>query len=201
MLHRTCNLANQLAYYEEKGLPKPNSVVMACQDLGTDISVWPSNGGQIHTLQKGTQGVMSEITSCQTRAFHGALCLFYGRFVFQRVFMSGHETFMDVETTVLDTYQEMAAAEDFKDAHYGLEGKRTAPMSWPAFVASCEARTVGARNLWTDWWSRRVAGYCVGNFSRQWSIVQEVWEIIDSNPKITNWREALRVLGKPVLPI
>jgi arginine metabolism regulation protein II len=51
------------------------------------------------------------------------------------------------------------AAEDLKDAsyhnHHRFEGglRRSAPMSWPAFIAACEAAP-GDRSLWVAWWER-----------------------------------------------
>lgn len=75
--------------------------------------------------------------------------------------------------------------------------KRTAPMSWPAFVAACEATE---REPWVEWWNR-VQGYKVGNFKRQWLVIRELWGIMDEDMTVVTWRDALRKSGKLVLPI
>lgn len=136
---------------------------------------------------------MLEIARCQVRAFHSALLIYYRRTVLDG---DGVIVDLDVEAEASAVWENLTAAEDLKDAYMGGV-KRTAPMSWPAFIATCETRN---REPWVRWWTR-VEGYGLGNFSRQWRAIQEVWHVKDVNVNVDSWRDALRRIGRLVLPV
>lgn len=80
--------------------------------------------------------------------------------------------------------------------------RNRAPMTWPAFVASCEAEPED-RMVWERWWER-VLRYGIANLERQWKVVRGVWEGIDKdgggNQRI-DWIEIFLKEGFRVLPI
>ena len=53
-----------------------------------------------------------------------------------------------------------------------------APLSWPAFVAACEAPPA-ARQRWTKYW-QTLLKHQIGTKKTIWEIVQEVWRRRDS---------------------
>ena len=131
---------------------------------------------------------MLEIAQCQARAFHSAVLIFYCRTI------ENHPA--NLEDEVRTVWENLTEAENLKDEFMGGE-KRAAPMSWPAFIAACEATD---REVWVEWWTQ-VQGYRVGNFAKQWRVIQKVWNIMDTDENVNNWREALKISGELVLPI
>jgi arginine metabolism regulation protein II len=132
---------------------------------------------------------MSEIARCQARAFHSAVLIY-----FHRAVLNEEPKHLDDEVRFI--LSNLTAAEDLKDQYMGGD-KRTAPMSWPAFIASCEASD---RQPWVEWWTR-IQEYKIGNFRRQWMVVQELWDIMDKEDNVNNWKDALEKSGILVLPI
>jgi hypothetical protein len=74
-----------------------------------------------------------------------------------------------------------------------------APLTWPAFIASCEA--IGEyRQRWNEWWVR-VEKYRLKSFSKQHSIVQQVWKKLDRSESLTDWRDALVEMNFRIIPV
>lgn len=193
LLHKTCRIAEHLAFYRQQaGTPTPVSLCAAYKALGEAIMAWVIDAEPFHLIQR-QERTMLEIARCQARAFHSALLIYYRRTVIDG---DGFVVDVDVEAEASAVWENLTAAEDLKDAYMGGV-KRTAPMSWPAFIATCETRN---REPWVRWWTR-VEGYGLGNFSRQWRVIQEVWHVTDVDGNVDSWREALRRIGRLVLPV
>lgn len=132
---------------------------------------------------------MLEIARCQARAFHSAVLIFYFRTI-------EHYNPINLEDEVGFIWKNLTTAEDLKDDFMHGE-KRAAPMSWPAFIAACEAAD---RESWAEWWTR-VQGYRVGNFAKQWRVIQLLWNIMDTDETSKSWVDALKQSGELILPI
>jgi arginine metabolism regulation protein II len=194
MLAKTCKIAEHLAFYDLHGRNLPQRLRDACEALGTEILSWTIDL-EPFSLPELDKGTMREIARCQARAFHKAVLIYYHRTV-QKHGMVRDPT-VDVDDQVQAVWRNLTEAEDLKDAYTGGV-KRSAPMSWPAFIAACEATD---RQCWTAWWER-VSGYCIGNFTRQWHIIQELWSIQDAREgRSMSWRDALAQTGRLILPI
>ncbi|KAJ5691998.1 hypothetical protein N7462_001421 [Penicillium macrosclerotiorum] len=185
LLQRTCHLAETMSLHQDKSLPL--ELHEACQLLENDITRWKLDPAQFHKL--GSSAIAVEVAYCQARAFHSAVLIYY----YRTVKLENHA---DMEKEVNKIWTNLKAAEDLKDQYLGGE-KRTAPMSWPAFIAACESCD---RKPWIYWWER-VQGYKIGNFRRQWIIIQQLWEIMDKEDSVAHWKEALERSGILVLPI
>lgn len=185
LLHRACQIAEALSIYDRQHIPK--SLQRARNALRAELLTWNLATDDCH-LAKSEAGIsMLEIVRRQARAFHSAVLIFYYRAI-------ENHPLIDPQLEVLNVWENLTIAEQNKE--HGLQNHRYgAPMSWPGFVAACEAVN---RQPWVEWWGK-VQRYNLGNFRRQWSIIQEVWGIMDSQDIC--WRDALQRCGKLVLPI
>lgn len=187
LLQRTCRLGEYIAYYKEQEHSIPPVLLEACRALKIDLLSWKLDPEEFHVI--GSESTMIEIARCQAHAFHSAVLIFFYRTI-------EINCALNLDHEVQSILTNLTRAENLKDQYMGGE-KRTAPMSWPAFVAACEATE---REPWVEWWNR-VQGYKVGNFKRQWLVIRELWGIMDEDMTVVTWRDALRKSGKLVLPI
>lgn len=186
LLQRTCQVAEYLAFYQ--GAEVPTILLEACSALKDEIFSWDIDSESFHHVML-EQPTMLEIIRCQALSFHSAIAIFYYRAI-------EDSSPVDLQQQVGAIWKNLSLAEDLKDV-YSSDGKRAAPMSWPAFIAACEAID---RQPWVEWWER-VQRYSMGNFKRQWKVIQEIWNIMDLDENVLNWRDALKQSGKLVLPI
>lgn len=56
--------------------------------------------------------------------------------------------------------------------------KPLAPITWPCFIASCEA-TPDQHVFWREWWQHMLQ-YRIGNIKSLWQVVEEVWKVADA---------------------
>ncbi|CAG8277665.1 unnamed protein product [Penicillium nalgiovense] len=186
LLQKTCQVAEYLAFYQD--VEMPITLLEACSALHDEIFSWDIYPEPFHLIEL-EEPTMLEIIRCQALAFHSAIVIFYYRTI-------ENSSPVDLQQRVAAIWKNLSLAEDLKDV-YSCGEKRAAPMSWPAFIAACEATD---RQPWVEWWER-VQGYSMGNFKRQWKVIQEIWSIMSSDKNVVNWRDALKQSGKLVLPI
>ncbi|KAJ5266115.1 hypothetical protein N7524_007133 [Penicillium chrysogenum] len=186
LLQRTCQVAEYLAFYQD--VEMPTTLLEDCSALHDEIFSWDIHSESFHLIAL-EEPTMLEIIRCQALAFHSAIVISYYRTI-------ESSSPVDVQQRVATIWTNLSLAEDLKDV-YSRGEKRAAPMSWPAFIAACEATD---RQPWVEWWER-VQGYSMGNFRRQWKVIQEIWSIMNSDKNVVNWRDALKQSGKLVLPI
>lgn len=185
MLQSTCQLAESLNRHEAPQLPEELS--KEYKSLRHDLRSWRLDPEQFASTVPDS--IMSEILRCQARAFHNAVLIYFYRSTRQ-----SRPINLDYEVdTILENLEH---AENLKDGYQSGE-KRTAPMSWPAFIAACEATD---RRPWSHWWPR-LQEYNMGNFVRQWNIIQEIWDLVDHDESVIDWLQALDKSKKIVLPI
>jgi hypothetical protein len=80
---------------------------------------------------------------------------------------------------------------------------RMAPITWPMFIASCEALP-NKREKVRMWWVE-AEGYQLANITRQWLVIQRIWATQDEN-RLKNviglsWMEIFSSLGVSLLPL
>ncbi|OBT63559.1 hypothetical protein VE03_07048 [Pseudogymnoascus sp. 23342-1-I1] len=185
-LQETCQLAEYLAFYDEEDAP--SKLLTACEEVGDELAMWTIDTETFISIDP-KETAMIEIVQCQARAWHAAVLIYYYRTI-QKCNPG------DLENERGTILENLNKAEEIKNKFLGGE-KRIAPISWPAFMAALEAID---REPWREWWIR-VQTYQIGNFTRQWTIMQEIWDIMDKDEDIIDWRSALRRLGRVVLPI
>lgn len=185
-LDKTCQIAEYLSFYQ--GSEIPEILLQACEDLRNELSSWNVESEPFHSIRP-EQATALEVIRCQARAFHSAVVIFYYRTV---------ENYypLNLEGVVHAVWENLTNAENLKDSLMGGE-KRAAPMSWPAFIAACEAAD---RQPWVEWWVR-IQGYRVGNFARQWKVIRDIWAIMDADGNVAGCRDALKRSGNLILPI
>lgn len=183
LLYRTCQLSDLL----ENCSDPPVQIRRGQEKLREDLLGWNLESEQFQRID-GDIAVL-EIIHCQVRAFYSAILILYYRTV------EMHHC-INPEQEAHTIWVQLKLAEETKRGNTG-EKMYAAPMSWPAFIAACEARH---REPWIEWWEM-VQDYNLGNFRRQWTIIREVWAIMDAGGVSMCWRDALRQSGKLVLPV
>lgn len=186
LLEKTCQIAEYLTLYQSNHTPY--FLISASEELKYELCAWDIDSEPFYSITP-EHGTMLEIARCQARAFHSAVLIFYYRAV---------ENFnpIDLEDEVMFIWQNLTDAENLKGNFMGGE-RRAAPMSWPAFIAACEATD---RQPWAEWWAR-VQSYGMGNFTKQWRVIQELWNFMDTDNEVTSWIDALKQSGELILPI
>lgn len=129
------------------------------------------------------------------QAWHLAIVIYYFRRIHRR---HGPDHALHVRTIA----ECMHEVEDIKERGRGADAVRMAPITWPAFIASCEGLH---RDTWTRWW-RRVQDYRIANIRRQWEMVEKLWQHKDrlaraGRPDAFDWIEAFRGYGLTLMPI
>lgn len=184
LLHRTCHIVEALASCDEQNIPE--HLEYSRDVLRADLLTWSLVTDDCHLADVEPDTSALEIIRCQARAFHSAVLIFYYRAV-------EHYHLIDPSQEVYTAWENLTVAEQTKDMKHV---RYAAPMSWPGFIAACEAVD---RQPWVEWW-QKVQRYNLGNFRRQWEIIQEVWRLVDSSGDLC-WTDALQRCGKSVLPI
>ncbi|KAJ5923476.1 hypothetical protein N7454_008721 [Penicillium verhagenii] len=178
LLHRTCQISEALQLRDKQHIPI--SLKDARDDLRAKLLDWSLAKDDCHLAKTGVDPRMLEIVRRQACAFHSAVLILYYRAIENHPLISP-------QREVFNVWENLNIAEQRKE-HDMQSQKFAAPMSWPGFIAACEAVD---RTPWFEWWEK-VQRYNLGNFRRQWDIIQEVWGILDSRQGDMCWRDALQ---------
>ena len=186
-------LSQYIAYYN-KSQKYPQTLVEACETLGDELSSWTISSEPFSTINP-KQEHMLKIARAQARAFYSTALIYYYRSV-----QACTRKCLRLEQQA--AIAAMNEAEDLKLLLCGSDHTSLpAPITWPAFIASCEAVDEEDRRLWDSWWSR-VQKYRMGNYFKQRSIVHRIWEKIDTDETlIGDWREALIAMNLRIIPV
>ncbi|KIW17587.1 hypothetical protein PV08_04782 [Exophiala spinifera] len=203
-IFKITELSNSLAYYRHTSQDVPQSLLAECERVGDELAFWTVESEPLSSIEEQTTSSMQAIAHAQVSAFYNATLIYY----FRSIQDCDRRTLREEQTACLDA---MNRAEDLKE---GCVRNSTsgfaAPISWPAFVASCEA--VGEqRKRWEKWWAR-VQSYRVENYARQRDMVYKIWDALDaraeesqtghgSAAKPTDWKQALYEMGVRIIPI
>ncbi|KAH6983827.1 fungal-specific transcription factor domain-containing protein, partial [Ilyonectria destructans] len=193
-IQETCRLAQLLMQYN--GQPQdsvPDHILEACEALGDRLLSWRLSSERIMSIPPN-DNLMFSIFTLQANAWHRAALIYYYRRI--QGFNSA-----DLVDDVHYVAEQMHAAENAK-AQISKDPV-TAPITWPAFIASCEA--IGPqRDSFRKWWEG-IEKYNIGNITRQWDIVQKLWKRDDQMQQNglgpANWIDSFRLLGFDVLAV
>ena len=188
-IFKVYRLTQSLAYYKDKEYPE--SLMKACEALGDELHSWTVCSEPFSTIDPKKEHTMLKIAWAQARAFYYATLIYYYRSVQECA----------RECLSLEQQAAIAAMNEAEDLKLCLGDERSlpAPITWPAFIASCEAVTE-ERRLWDKWWSR-VQNYRMGNYHRQQCTVRRIWAEIDNSETPMDWREALRAMDVRIIPV
>lgn len=181
-------LTQHLCYYTS--LEYPESLLQACEDLGDELCSWSIALEEFSAIGR-EQTSMLKVARAQATAFHHAALIYYYRSIQQCARR-------DLHSEQLAVLAAMDEAESLKRSA-GDDVAMPAPITWPAFIASCEA--VGEDRVgWREWWAR-IQRYRMYNYARQQEIVHKIWEETDRSNAPSDWRETLVKLEIRVLPV
>ncbi|GMG13226.1 unnamed protein product [Aspergillus oryzae] len=155
-----------LQFYRQAQAPIPEGLLEACEDLGDRLLSWTLSADKVPSFNdRGTDEL--DIFKHHSHAWHGAALIFYLNCI------QGAKP-QDLVDEVATVASHMLAVEEIKSKHIA---NQMAPISWPAFIASCCALN---REPWEAWWLD-VQKYGIGSIRRQYTIVQEIWSEMDTN--------------------
>lgn len=181
-------LSQCLAYHKEIGYPE--SLMQACEDLGDELCSWSVATEEFAAIGRD-QVSMLKVARAQAKAFHHAALIYY----YRSIQKCSREELHSEQQAVLAAMNE---AEMLKKSASG-DVAMPAPITWPAFIASCEA--VGEeRESWRQWW-KQIQRYQMANYSKQQDIIIRLWHEMNHVGEVHDWREVLRNLGIRVLPV
>jgi arginine metabolism regulation protein II len=199
-LERVCSLAESLSFYREQQYcirqNIPNELLEACEALGDDLLAWDLEAENAEILVD--KEIISHVTTVEifthhAHAWHRAVLIYFYRRIQQ---YSTYDLMVDVAAVA----SHMHAIEDIKERSGSGMPVRMAPITWPAFIASCEA-TIIDREIWVAWWTRVCQTYKIANMSRQYDLVQHIWKARDASNDERDWIEILVGLHAEVLVI
>ncbi|KAF4443620.1 lysyl oxidase-like protein 2 3 4 [Fusarium austroafricanum] len=169
-IHEACRLSKHLIRFRQESEDLPDDFLEACEELGNKLESWRFEAEAIMVNFCGDELSLS-VFPYYAKAWHGAALIYYYSCI------QGIER-ADLVREVDKVGEDMHSAEDLKAVPGSLwQEKSMAPITWPAFVASCNA-IKDRRGIWERWW-KRVLCYNLGNMTRQWDLVQKIWGILD----------------------
>lgn len=194
-MQETCRLAELLARYENSQGPQsiPAHVLESCESLGDSLLSWNLESENLATIPPGDD---LTIFNLHARAWHCAALIYYYRRV-QRYNSA------DLVQEIEHVAELMLAVEDIKARSQCKTTKMMAPITWPMFIASCDAVSSN-RNLCRKWWEM-MRHYGIANIGRQWDAVQKIWKRMDEMEELDleakDWTELYCDLGLNLLPV
>lgn len=186
-IQETCRLADHLSYHITAKETIPRGLLEACETLDQTLFSWTLDV-ETETYIASTDSEMLSIFIHQANAWHRAALIYSSRRIHNR-------SLEHLQDEVALVAQHMHAIEDVKAMSNAGIASRVAPMTWPAFVASCDAVS-SERDTWREWW-QRVQCYHIANYKRQWEIVQQVWHArdLEQGSEVADWIDILRDLN------
>ncbi|KAF5660656.1 type I transaminase [Fusarium heterosporum] len=170
-INRTCRLAEYLVRIREEGEQQMSDDFLEdCEQLGDMLESWRLEEESPTSISSDDDlGVL--IFTHQAKAWHSAALIYY----YTRV-QGAQPT--DLVQEINAVAEHMYATEDIKSRSDPLrQDNPMAPITWPAFVASCNALG-NMRQVWRTWWES-LHHYKIGNIAKQWSVVERIWEVLD----------------------
>ena len=166
-IEKTFKLYQSLNRYIASQEEIPEDLLEACEALGYYLNSWSFDHDKAATFFPCDQN-MQMILNHHANAWHRATFIYYLQGI------QGY-TAQNVTEHVEQILAHMSSAEQIKSK---LPGVLMAPITWPAFIASCSAVE---REPWVSWWTQ-TQYYGIGSIKRQFEIVKMIWAEIDTNP-------------------
>lgn len=133
------DLHKELAYYIKGQETVPEDILEACEALGNRLISWSLDNKKAATVFPNDANMQAVFTH-HANAWHNATLIYYMQCI-------QGSTNYDVTEQVARVLEHMNAGEDIK---LRLSGIQMAPITWPAFIASCSAEN---RDPWVLWWN------------------------------------------------
>lgn len=166
-LYRASLLARNAAYYHEfPRSPPPVGFYTACQQLLQDIITWHISQELLPSFSN-TDNITTLLASKHILAFAEGIRIYYHA----RVNPCDKTT---MKSLVQSVASHLTSIEAIK-RRTGYNATPTATITWPGFVASCQAGPED-RDIWVTWWHQMLA-YRIGNIRVLWSVIQEAWAL------------------------
>ncbi|KXH27001.1 hypothetical protein CNYM01_09426 [Colletotrichum nymphaeae SA-01] len=192
-IEETCRLAEYLLWYEGTEEPIPEGLLEACESLGDRLCNWSLDLEDVRQAMNQDAETL-EIFQHHANAWHLAAVIYYHRRI-QKCHSENHQQLL------AEIAEHMHAVEDIKTRSKSTKTNFMAPITWPAFVASCDA---SERGPWEHWWER-IKCYRVANSRTQWKVVQRLWERRDeleqAGVDTFDWIQAFKDFGIALFPI
>lgn len=192
-IQETCRLGEYLSLYDVGSEDIPDTLLLACEALGNRLLSWTFESEDVYSTVTPDE-VTRDIFESHAKAWQTAALIFYSRRI-------QHCCTKDVSRQAACVAEHMHAVEDAKARLGSKHTGQMAPITWPAFIASCESTD---RETWREWW-QRVQHYGIANIQMQWGIVQHVWQRCDENHLLgledVSWVDVVREMNVSILPI
>jgi arginine metabolism regulation protein II len=198
LMRRIVARSQNIAFYVSQDMPLPTSLIAACSKLSDDISEWSIDSEPLSELfvldSERDCHISLQLARSHLLAFAHSLRVYY------------HTRILPCSSSEMSHYVEMVAhhlmtIESIKsEANY--DSNVAATITWPGFIASCEAKQGSERDVWCRWWNGMLR-HRIGNIPHLWNIVQKAWSLRDDegSTEVPGWIPALRATGKRVLAI
>lgn len=166
----------------------PEDIDIACDRLENDILEWKLEDDHSLSLSADTDATR-EIVRNQTRAFHGALLIFFS----QNIRLLDHRYLRQEVDNILESIETIE--------HIKAETSMlAAPIFWPAFIAATEAFDPKQQARFRKW-HEEVTAYGIASVRTGIDVVNEVWKVGPSRAKrhTSLWRTIIARTGDSLM--
>lgn len=173
--------ANKLAHL-------PEDIDIACDRLENDILDWKLEDDNSLSLAADTDATRGIVRN-QTRAFHGALVIFFS----QNIRLLDHRYLRQEVDNILESIETIE--------HIKAETNMlAAPIFWPAFIAATEAFDPKQQARFRKW-HEEVTAYGIASVRTGIDVVNEVWKVGPSRAKrhTSLWRTIIARTGDSLM--
>lgn len=197
LMRRVVVLSQHISYYVSNSTHLPPRLTSACMSFSKTLSQWSIDSEPLSNLLSGTEAdidVALLLAKNHILAFAHALRVYYHT----RILPCSPS---DMQVYVARVASHLITIEEIK-FRAGYDYNIAATITWPGFIASCEAEKGPARDVWYRWWNGMIK-YRIGNIAHLWKIVQEAWTLKDEegSTELPAWMPVLRRSGKRILAV
>ncbi|EXJ87722.1 hypothetical protein A1O1_04647 [Capronia coronata CBS 617.96] len=197
LMRRVVVLSQHISYYVSNSLPFPPRLISACVSFSETLSQWSIDSEPLSDLLSGTEAdidVALLLAKNHILAFAHALRVYYHTRILPCP-PADMQLYVDRVASHLTTIEEIKAGA-------GYDSNIAATITWPGFIASCEAERGRPREVWYRWWNGMIK-YRIGNIAHLWNIVQEAWRLKDEegSAEVPAWMPVLRRSGQRILAV
>ena len=195
LMRRIVVLSQNIEYYVmSRPANFPPSLYSACVAVSNALSRWSIASEPLSQLFSGLDtDIALLLAKNHILAFAHGLRVYY------------HTRILPCTPSEMEVYISRVAShlieiEDIK-SKAGYDFNVAATITWPGFIASCEAERGHQRDIWYRWWEGMLK-YRIGNISLLWKVVQEAWNLRDGGlTEVPAWMPVLRRSGKRILAV
>lgn len=203
LMRRMVRLSQNISYYVSESAVFPPALISACNSLSDALSQWSIDseplvhlftGPDTATSTKARRDFTLQLATHHILAFAHALRVYYHTRILPC-------TPCEMTQFIDRVANHLTAIEEIK-ARAGYDSNIAATITWPGFIASCEAARGQSRDVWYRWWASMLK-YRIGNMAQLWEIVQEAWALRDNEgvTEVPAWMPVLRRSGKRILAV